>query len=190
MYGLVNQGVRDLVMSQHGADAWARIRTRAQVEFDEFRSMAVYDDAVTYALVEAASLELDVPATDLLFAFGEHWILFSAEAGYGAMLEMCGDSFLRFLRGLDDMHARVGMTMSELRAPSFHLESSTDDACRLRYASERVGLAPFVTGLLSGLAKRFGIEVDISDLSTDDPSRPNDRIFVVARRGGSLQGWT
>ena len=97
MYGLVNTAVRDLVVDQHGPEVWERVRTRAGVASDTFVAMEQYPDAVTYDLVAAASEELGAPAEALLEAFGERWITYTAEKGYGEALEFAGQDLEGFL---------------------------------------------------------------------------------------------
>ncbi len=48
--------------------------------------MKPYPDDLTYKLVGAACEVLNASAEDVLKAFGEYWILFTAEKGYGEML--------------------------------------------------------------------------------------------------------
>ena len=64
----------------------------------DFLSMSPYPDKLTFDLVTSASEVLNVPVEDLLFAFGEYWILYTADQGYGNMLELAGDSFPKFLK--------------------------------------------------------------------------------------------
>ncbi|MEM7205546.1 MAG: heme NO-binding domain-containing protein [Planctomycetota bacterium] len=161
MYGLVNKAIEELICRQHGAAAWRRIVERAGLDDTGFVSMDDYPDSVTYGLVQSASAELDVPGADLLEAFGRHWISYTGREGYGELLDASGRSFDEFLDQLDALHSRVGLTLPNLRPPSFVVERGEPGAWRLRYYSERVGLAPMVVGLVRGLADRFGMEVDV-----------------------------
>ena len=157
MVGLVNQGIRDLVVARHGEAAWERIATRAGLEGPAFVTMKGYDDRLTYALVGAASEELGLPPAQLLEAFGEHWILYTAERGYGALLDLCGSTFVDFLGNLDALHGRLALSFEGLRPPALSVDGLGEGSFRLVYRSEREGLAPMVVGILRGLAKRFGV---------------------------------
>ena len=161
MYGLVNRAVESLVRREHGNDAWDRIRARAGVDDETFARMHNYDDAVTYGLVEAASVELGVPAADLLRAFGVHWVRYVASEGYGSMMDVGGTTFEEFLENLDALHARVSLTYTELKPPHFRLEAKGDGLHMLHYYSDRPGLSPMVVGLLEGLAERFVTKVAV-----------------------------
>ena len=113
------------------------------------------------ARLGAASEVLGAPAEDLLRVFGEYWMTFTAEKGYGETLEFAGSTFREFLENLDEMHARISLSFPHLQPPSFDLEELEDGRLELHYHTDRPGLAPMVIGLLNGLAKRFGQEIDL-----------------------------
>lgn len=161
MYGLVNQAIEDLLVSNYGTDVWERVCERAGVEEPNFSMMESYDDSLTYGLVMAASAELDQPVPDLLRAFGRYWMLFTVQRGYQELLSAAGRTFEEFLENLDQLHSRVLVTFPELIPPSFELVAQGGDEYVLCYRSEREGLHPMVLGLIEGLAERFGIEADI-----------------------------
>lgn len=162
MYGLVNQAVEDLAVKLGGPELWASIVAKAGVERPVFVAMAPYDDSITYRLVEAASEVLGIPSAEVLEAFGEHWILYTGDQGYGPMLSAMGQTLPQFLGNLDSMHSRIALSMPELRPPSFACEELEEGRLQVRYWSERAGLASMVTGLLKGLAKRFDLDMTVT----------------------------
>ena len=161
MYGLVNRAIQQLLVTEHGHDVWLRVARRADCEGVEFVGLEPYDDAITYGLVQAASEELGASVPELLEAFGGYWMRFTAEEGFGPLLDMGGDTFAEFLGNLDELHARIALTYPELRPPSFELVSASEGDWSLRYRSERSGLAPMVVGLLKALAARFELDVEV-----------------------------
>ena len=165
MYGLVNIAIRDLILTRHGEDTWNRIVARSGASHGTFVGMERYPDSLTYDLVGAASEILETPVPALLEAFGEFWMTFTAEKGYGDALEFAGDTFREFLTNLDDMHARVSLSFPELEPPSFDVEDLGDGRLELHYHSDRPGLAPMVVGLLRGLARRFEERIEIEHLA-------------------------
>lgn len=166
MYGLVNQALEDYVRRGFGQGAWDEIRDGAGVA-EMFVSMDSYPDDVTYRLVEAATQVLGLSAPQILEAFGEHWVLYTAQEGYGEMLSMFGANLRQFLLNLDNLHNHVAMSFPQLRPPSFDVESVAGDenALLLHYRSERVGLTPMVIGLLKGLGKRFSQDIRVSQMT-------------------------
>lgn len=161
MYGLVNKAIEGLVRSNHGDAVWRQIVQAAGLELTGFVSLESYDDEVTYKLVEAASDVLDASAEAILEGFGEYWITYTADEGYGQLLERSGDTIEEFLENLDQLHTRVGLTMPHLRPPTIHSDVLQDGSIRLEYYSEREGLAPMVVGLVRGLARRFGKTAEV-----------------------------
>lgn len=162
MYGLVNQALEDFVTREFGSAAWDRIREGAGINQDMFIAMDDYPDETTHKLVRAATEVLGLDAARVLEAFGEHWVLYTAQSGYGEMLAMFGSDLRSFLNSLDNLHSHVAMSFPALRPPSFAVEQMEGDTgLLLHYRSERAGLAPMVIGLLKGLGRRFSQEISI-----------------------------
>ena len=93
MYGLVNKAIEQLITMRHGAETWGKIKQASKIQMDSFGTMEAYPDEITYALVQAASVELDIPTAGLLEAFGEHWIHYTRHEGYGALMRLAGSTF-------------------------------------------------------------------------------------------------
>ncbi|MCE2881890.1 MAG: heme NO-binding domain-containing protein [Planctomycetaceae bacterium] len=178
MYGLINRAVEDLVRSKFGADAWHRIRTRAGLPDEPFVTMQKYDDKSTYDLVGAASAELGAPAEAILEEFGFFWTVYSANAGYGELLKSVGRTLPEFLGNLDQMHARIKISFPELDPPSFAVFDRTPSSLKLRYYSDRAGLAPLVRGMLRGLGDRFMVDIEMTNHRVEDNGRAHDLFDV------------
>ena len=135
--------------------------------------MTPYDDSLTMALVDAASRVLETPANDLLRGFGRHWIEFTHKTGYGPLMAVSGESVREFLSNLDQMHARIKISMPDLDPPGFDCEARDDGVIEVAYYSSRAGLVPMVVGLLEGLAERFGetitVEHTVAKQNLDEP---------------------
>lgn len=185
MYGLVNRAIQDLVQSLRGESGWQRVRERAGYPDEEFLSMQTYPDELTYRLVDAASEELGLPASQVLQAFGEHWILFTAQKGYGTLLDDFGQGTREFLSRLNEMHGRVETVFSEMTMPYFELQDAPGgevDRFVLLYQSQRPGLSAFVVGLLQGLAKRFGETLEVAQTEDRALGAEADRFEVRVQR--------
>lgn len=178
MYGLVNKAIQGLVIDGHGLEVWDKIRVEAGLEDERIVSLKSYPDSLTYKLVGAASKHLGADAEDILKAFGEHWILYTAEEGYGDMLDFTGENLLDFLKNLDLLHLRVKNIMPELRPPSFSCENETENSVELIYESPRDGLSPMVLGLLSGLGKRFNKKLQVEQIAFKKDGNGPDRFFI------------
>lgn len=172
MFGLVNKGLEDMVCSQYGEETWEAIKVKADVGIEAFISMDAYPDDITYRLVDAASAVMEMPATDILEAFGKYWLLFTADEGFGSLIEIAGDNLPEFLQNLDNLHARVGLSFPGLQPPSFLCSDLEQESLKLHYYSDRPGLTPLVVGMLKGLGEKFDTDVDIQ--LTNSKERGND----------------
>ena len=119
MYGLVNRAIEEMIRRQHGDETWERIKAAAGVDVDLFVRIEAYPDDITYRLVAAASADLGISSEQALQAFGEYWVLYTAQDGYGALLDGAGSSVIDVLVHLDDLHAQVRSLYPNLSPPRF-----------------------------------------------------------------------
>jgi hypothetical protein len=159
MYGLVNKAIKDLVVTNHGEEKWSEICQLAEFYEEDFMAMNTYPDKLTYDLVKSASIILKADAAVILELFGEYWILYTADEGYGDLLNLTGTNFVEFLGNLDMLHNRINNIMPELLAPQFSTRNIKENSVELEYRSHREGLVPMLLGLIRGLGKRFNLEV-------------------------------
>lgn len=180
MYGMVNQAMHQMVSELHGEDVWNRIRQGAGCEVEQFLRMDAYPDELTYRLVGAAVEELKIPADQLLHAFGEYWVAFAQAAGYADFFRAC-DSYASFVRQLDAMHARLELAFPDFKPPQFACTIGSSGRIEVVYRSHRVGLAPFVRGLLVGLGEPFGVTATVEHLASQAPESGGtvDRFLVT-----------
>lgn len=162
MYGLINEALRDLITSQAGLDTWLEICQSAALDPEGFEPLCPYADSVTYNLVGLASEKLAIPQDEILRRFGQHWVSFTAEQGYGDLMRLFGNDFKSCLANLNRMHAHMGAMMPHLTPPKFIVEGDLGGLMKVHYFSTRRGLGPMVVGLLEGLAKKFDQNITIT----------------------------
>ncbi len=179
VYGMVNQAIQDMVRSRFGDGTWSAITAKAGIDTPGFVSMRTYPDEITYRLVGAASEVLDTPASEILRAFGEYWILETAQHGYGPFMKMCGSTLPQFLRGLDQMHTRVSLTFPDMQPPSFTVTDETDRSLVLHYHSSRAGLTEFIVGLVTGLAKWLNTDARVHVIARREDGADHDQFQVT-----------
>jgi hypothetical protein len=177
MYGLVNEGFRELVTRLGGTVIWEEICREAGIEPEGFEPLCPYHDSLTYKLVQLASDKLRLSAYDLLTRYGYYWITYTAENGYGDIMRLFGSDFRTCLMNLNRMHAHMGAIMPALSPPRFIVESPSDDELLVHYHSHRPGLAPMVLGLLHGLADKYGDKVSVEHTSKGHRSDHDE--FIV-----------
>lgn len=156
MYGMVHTAARSMVVETMGEAAWQNVLAQADLQGEHFISGQCYSDAVTFALIDAATKVSGVNKTDLLKRFGKYWIGYTAKSSYGTMFRVGGDQLETFLTNLNRMHASVHATMPESRMPSFEMLRNEHGRIDVLYTSDRTGLTAFVEGLLKGLMEYFG----------------------------------
>jgi hypothetical protein len=166
MYGLVNKAIEELVIHKFGKESWESIRSKAGFHDVSFVSMQSYPDDVTYKLVGAASSVLQLQPEEILQAFGEYWVTYTASEGYGTLLDMAGNDLGQFLQNLDQLHSCVGHVMPNLKPPSFKCTDILNNSLVLHHYSSRAGLEHMIIGLIKGLGKRFNTTCSVELLET------------------------
>ena len=179
MYGMVNKAVEDMVLLHHGETVWEQIKTKAGVDVDVFMSNESYSDDITYNLVGAASEVLKVPPEQILMGFGEHWVLHTAQEGYGGLMKAAGKNLPEFLSNLPNFHTRVAMIFPKLQPPRFECSDITERSLSLHYYSHRPGLAPFVVGLMQGLGRMFETPVTVRLAEAKNQGADHDAFEVT-----------
>lgn len=174
---MINEAMRRLVSETSGEGTWTIIAARADAP-EAYAALSYYDDAVTYALVGAASTELGTPAEDLLRQFGHYWSTRVGPENYADILGATGTDVVSVLRHLDEMHARLQTLYPELRPPSFTVADEGRDSFTVHYSSERDGLAPFVVGLLEGLGDLYATPATVVHLSATSATQAYDAFRV------------
>jgi hypothetical protein len=177
MYGMVHEALGQFVRDRADAEAWERVCERAGSTMTIFPSLSTYPDELTVGLVAESANALGLTANDLLGQFGRYWIDYALGTAYGPLLRSSGDTLRETLGSLDAMHARIGTALPQLRPPSFSVEASGDDM-KLHYISTRTGLAPFVVGLVEGLAAMHGIAVEIAQMEAKGSTADHDTFLV------------
>lgn len=171
MQGIVNKAIHGLILENYGADKWEEIKTKSKIEDDFFLSDQSYPDDYTYQIVLNASEILGIPAEKILHDFGEYWILKIGEKHYGSMFRAAGKDIGEFLLYLPHFHNRVMLIYPNIKAPEFLVSKSSSGSYRIEYISERPGLEPFVSGLLSGISIMYQTKSVIELISTKSELR-------------------
>lgn len=160
MYGLLSTAIRDYIITDFGAEAWADITPESV-----FDKMAPYPDEITYALIARASAVLEVPQDALLEGIGRHWVAYCDAQGYGLLFDSFGKSLRSFLLSLGTLHDRVAQSFPALKPPNFDTRELADGVIEILYSTHRPGLCPMVRGIIVGLGVRFRQEISIVQLT-------------------------
>jgi hypothetical protein len=178
MYGLMNRGFEDLVLSIGGEPLWDEVRTRAGLTDLTVSAMRNYPDSLTDDLVLATAQVLGMSREQVLRALGRRWMQYTVRAGYGPLLALAGGTLPAFLRSLDALHSRIALSMPGSTPPSFTVFERDSGHFRLEYRSTRSGFAPLVIGLLEGLAELFGTPVSVVHTHNREDGTSCDEFLV------------
>ena len=89
--------------------------------------------------------------------------------GHNRLMKSLGSDLKAFLLNLDSLHSYLTISFSEMRAPSFHCESSKDGSMLLHYYSQRKGLEHIVIGIVQAVARDiYEIPVQMKILTRED----------------------
>ncbi|XP_040173460.1 guanylate cyclase soluble subunit beta-1 isoform X2 [Anopheles arabiensis] len=174
MYGFVNYALELLVLKNFGLNIWEQIKKKAQVNMEgQFLVRQIYEDDITYNLIEAAVDILNIPAGDILELFGKTFFEFCQDSGYDKILQVLGATPRDFLQNLDALHDHLGTLYPGMRAPSFRC-TETNGQLVLHYYSERPGLEHIVIGIVKAVASKLhGVDVEIKIIRRKgDPVEP------------------
>jgi hypothetical protein len=178
MHGIVNKAIQGLVVENFGEDAWSKIKIKSGVSESVFISNQSYDDEITYKLAIAASEVLPLTLEQVLFAFGEYWILNTGVQHYGSLMKAGGKDLKEFLLNLPNFHSRVMLFYPDITPPEFKIKDQSGDMV-VKYYSTRPGLMDFMHGLISGLAKMYNETVQISVLEKKTDNQTHDTFLIT-----------
>ncbi len=184
MYGVINTGVKALVLERFGPDAWRGICEEAGVVDDEWIQHEYYSDEQTVALAAAAAKALGVGADEVLKLYGAYFLKFLKDSAMDKILHVMGRDLPDFLSNLDYLHQHLHDTWKLASFPHFKCTRLANGDLDLDYQSTRGSLlAPFVQGLVSAVADNFfHTPVEISQTSADGMGA-RFRIHFVGKGG-------
>uniref|UniRef100_A0A7M4E2R0 guanylate cyclase n=1 Tax=Crocodylus porosus TaxID=8502 RepID=A0A7M4E2R0_CROPO len=163
-----------------GDKTWEKLKTQAGIQ-DTFMTYTVYDDVITFKLIQEACKTLSMSEATVLKLFGEYFFTFCKMSGYDRMLQTLGGNLTEFIENLDALHSYLALSYQEMNAPSFRVEKRTDGAMLLHYYSDRRGLCHIVPGILESVARDFfNSEVTMEILNqSEDRERTGKKEHVV-----------
>ncbi|MDX2188859.1 MAG: heme NO-binding domain-containing protein [Bacteroidota bacterium] len=182
MYGIVNKAIQGLVIEKFGEEAWENIKIKSGINISTFISNDPYDDSVTYKLAGAAADVLQMKVEEVLFAFGEYWILKTGKEHYGSIMKAGGRNLKEFFKNLPNFHSRVMLMYPNITPPEFKIVDRMDGSIELHYYSKREGLIDFMAGLISGLGKMFEEEIEIVKLKNRSHGLDHDEFHIIWKK--------
>lgn len=158
MKGVVFNILEDMVTEQGGLLMWQKVLDKAGVE-GGYTAVSTYSDDELFSVVGAVVEELNVPAEEVISAFGVYMFGQLARR-YPVFTESCSD-FFSFLESIDSViHLEVKKLMTETNLPSIRCTRESDTQLLMDYRSPRK-LCILAEGLIYGAAEHYGCKIKI-----------------------------
>ena len=165
MYGMINQAIKEMVIEVFDEFTWSSICEKVELKEKNFDSFFQYDDAITTKLIGEICRKSGMESAVLLESFGMYWIKYAQKSEYSSILDGLASSPLELIDALDSLHTRLEITFDNLSAPSFWTSNKTETSVDVYYKSKRkLGLEPFVVGLLKGIFNLFNEKCEVKIL--------------------------
>jgi hypothetical protein len=157
MHGLINRAVQCFLRDTYGPDRWLAVARAAGFGSAGFDTMAVYDQAVTDALIDAAARQLDRPRDLMLEDLGTYLVSHPTVEPVRRLLRFGGATFMDFLLSIEDLQGRSQLAVPGIDVPELALEEVEADVFELACRSPLRGAGHVVTGLLRAMADDYGV---------------------------------
>lgn len=197
MHGLINRAIQCFLTQTHGRALWADVVHRAAigqiVDDDGFETMRHYDDAVTWAVIDAALATLKLPRDTMLEDLGTFLVSHEGLGAVRRLLRFGGVTFTDFLFSLEDLQGRSHLAVQDLGLPDLWLETASDGHFRIACRGCVDGFGHVVVGMLRALADDYGAlavlhhrgrtndtATEIIEIEVYDPSHTDGKRFDLA----------
>ena len=187
MHGLINRSIQRFLHDTYGGDTWAQVAEDAGLCVQGFEALLSYDDALTEAVLAAASIRLAKPRDAVLEDLG---IYLAHLEPLRRLLRFGGVDYPDFLQSLDELSHRARLAVPGLEMPEFTILPLGGGRFRLECRSEMAGFGAVATGILRAMADDYGalalIDAVASDGRCDTVSIELLEARFVAGRGFDL----
>lgn len=157
MHGLINRSMESFLHKTYGAEVWLDVVKDAGLGFEHFESMFDYDDALSYAVLDAAAKRLSKSHDTLLEDMGTFLVSSPHIQSLRRLLRFGGVTFDEFLHSLDDLYDRGKLAVPELELPKLNLlEDGEAGRFKLICTSPLKGFGRVTMGVLRAMADDYG----------------------------------
>lgn len=156
MHGLLNRSIQCFLRDTYGGATWAAVTRQAQLGFDNFEAMLIYDDALTDTVLEGAVQVLGRARDTVLEDMGIYLVSHPERQGLRRLLRFGGVDFADFLHSLDDMPGRIRLALPEIEPPHLVLEDRSATEYSLFCQARLAGAGHVVVGILRAMADDYG----------------------------------
>lgn len=168
VHGLINRSIQCFIRDTYGPESWDAVARQAQIEATGFEAMFRYDDALTDAMLSAATEVLAKPRVMLLEDLGTYLVSHPNLEALRRLLRFGGETFVDFLHSLDELPERARLAVPDLDLPALELQHLSEDSFRLICRDGKPGFGHVFVGLLRTLADDYGTLAYLEHLGDQD----------------------
>lgn len=177
--------LKDLVLDAAGEETWATILKKAShVEDAPLLEPKMFDDKLTFNLIQAAREVLKLTLAEALHAFGRHFALYALRSGNASFLRAQGATLPAFMANINNVHQQLERDHPAARFPFIEVDYNPEaDEATIIYLSARQDCSPVVVGAIEEIGRRlYSVEVFFKPIDVPDE-------FRVASRDRRAAAW-
>lgn len=156
MHGLINRAMERFLRETFGTSAWKQIAAGANLPFDSFEPLMMYEAALTGAVVASAAVVLDRPCDALMEDMGTWLVSHHSGERLRRLLRFGGVGFRDFLHSLEELPARARLALPDLKLPDMRLTDLGGAEFSLTTLAPFPGAGYVLMGLLRAMADDYG----------------------------------
>lgn len=178
MHGLINRSIQCFIRDSYGADVWQQACLSADLGFDNFEAMLIYDDVLTDRLLTALCKNLGRNRAGLMEDLGTYLVSHPNLEAVRRLLRFGGETFEEFLHSLDDLQGRVRLALPDLDFPNLTLRDRAGGVYALTFLWDKTGFAETALGALRAMADDYGALV-LMNLESQQQDSGDHVVFTL-----------
>jgi len=153
MYGLILQNMVEYIQNKHGDNMWKKVKEQLNLEVDAFPASDTFPEAQVGKMGKTAMKILSMKDEEFYEGMGKYFVTLAKDAGYERTILQLGRGLRDFFLNLDNLHDYLKYTFPKMKAPSFFVDSETEENLMLQYRTRRRGFHYYVQGQVKEIAK-------------------------------------
>ncbi|QMU57132.1 MAG: heme NO-binding protein [Boseongicola sp.] len=157
MHGLANRALQSFVIDTYGPRAWGDVVGAAELGFETFEPMLIYEDSLTTDVLRSCVRVLGKPTATILEDLGIYLVAHPNSEALRRLLRFGGDTFEEFLISLEDLPERARLAVPDLELPALEVLETSKSLVEIEICTSDFGHGPVLGGVLQGLADDYGV---------------------------------
>jgi predicted hydrocarbon binding protein len=154
IHGILLKGLKEFVVERYDRRTWNEVRDESTVERKVYLPIETYDDGELTALVEAMVDVTDLPADELLEAYGRS-VSTRLLTTYDNVIDDDWSAADLVERVDDAVHGQLREHNGKIHPPELDCERVSPQQIRVQYRSSRQ-LCPVARGIVYGIGDHYG----------------------------------